>query len=76
MDRYHYTVDFYNPLDRMITPYLRDFVDEFYMKLVTWTRGLCNGVRRAYVGDVGYYALYIICFLALLIFIQVKWSIW
>jgi len=75
-DRYHYTVDFYNPLYRMITPYLRDVVNEFYMKLASWTRGLCNGVRRVYVGDVGYYVMYIIIFLALLIFVQVKWSIW
>ena len=76
VDKYHYTVDFYNPLYRMIAPYLRDFVDEFYMKLAKWTRGLCNGVRRVYVGDVGYYVIYIIFFLALLIFIQLKWSIW
>jgi len=76
VDRYHYTVDFYNPLYRMISPYLRDFVDEFYMKLVTWIRGLCNVVRRIYVGDVGYYVIYIILFLASLIIIQVKWSIW
>ncbi|MFW6137962.1 MAG: proton-conducting transporter membrane subunit [Spirochaetota bacterium] len=75
-DRYHYTVDFYNPLYRMINPYLRDFVDEFYMKLAAWTRRLCNGVRRVYAGDVGYYAIYIILFLALLIFVQVTWSIW
>jgi formate hydrogenlyase subunit 3/multisubunit Na+/H+ antiporter MnhD subunit len=76
VDKYHYTVDFYNPLYRMITPFLRDFVDEFYMKLAKWTQGLCNGVRRVYVGDVGYYAIYIILFLAMLIFIQLKWSIW
>jgi formate hydrogenlyase subunit 3/multisubunit Na+/H+ antiporter MnhD subunit len=75
-DRYHYTVDFYNPLYRMITPYLRDFVDEFYMKLANWTRGLGNGVRRVYTGDVGYYVTYIILFLALLIFVQVVWGIW
>jgi formate hydrogenlyase subunit 3/multisubunit Na+/H+ antiporter MnhD subunit len=75
-DRYHYTVDFYNPLYRMITPYLRDFVDEFYKKLAHWTRGLGNGVRRIYTGEVGYYVIYIILFLALLIFVQVTWSIW
>jgi len=75
-DKYHYTVDFYNPLYRMITPFLRDFVDEFYMKLAQWTRGLGNGVRRVYTGDVGNYVIYILLFLALLIFVQVKWSIW
>jgi len=75
-DKYHYTVDFYNPLYRMIAPYLRDFIDEFYMKLAHWTRGLGNGVRRVYTGDVGYYVIYIILFLALLIFVQVRWSVW
>jgi NADH-quinone oxidoreductase subunit M len=75
-DRYHYTVDFYNPFYRMITPYLRDFVDEFYKKLAQWTRGLGNGIRRIYTGEVGYYVIYIVLFLALLIFVQVTWSIW
>jgi len=75
-DRYHYTVDFYNPLYRMISPYLRDFIDEFYMKLANWIRELGNGVRRIYTGDVGYYVIYIILFLASLIFVQVMWSIW
>jgi formate hydrogenlyase subunit 3/multisubunit Na+/H+ antiporter MnhD subunit len=75
-DRYHYTVDFYNPLYRMISPFLRDVVDEFYTKLAHWTRGLGNGVRRIYTGEVGYYVIYIILFLALLILVQVKWSIW
>ncbi|MCK4815783.1 hypothetical protein KA005_08435, partial [bacterium] len=75
-DRYHYTVDFYNPLYRMIAPYLRDFVDEFYKKLAHWTRGLGNRVRRIYTGEVGYYVIYIILFLALLIFVQLTWSIW
>ena len=75
-DKYHYTVDFYNPLYRILSPYLRDFVDEFYMRLAHWMRGLGNGVRRIYTGDVGYYVIYIVLFLALLIFVQVRWSIW
>jgi formate hydrogenlyase subunit 3/multisubunit Na+/H+ antiporter MnhD subunit len=74
--KYHYTVDFYNPLYRMLSPYLRDFVDEFYMKLAQWVRGLGNGARRVYTGDVGYYVIYIVLFLALLILVQVRWSIW
>jgi len=75
-DKYHYTVDFYNPLYRMISPFLRDFVDKFYTKLAGWTRNLCSGVRRLYTGDVGNYVIYIVLFLALLIFIQLNWSIW
>jgi len=75
-EKYHYTVNFYNPLYRMITPYLRDFADEFYMKLTGWTRDLCNGVRRLYTGDVGNYVMYIVLFAALLIFTQLTWGIW
>ncbi len=75
-DKYHYTVDFYNPLYRMITPYLKDFIDAFYMKLAGWTQNLCSGVRRIYTGYVGHYVMYIVLFVALLIFIQVKWSLW
>jgi len=75
-DKYHYTVDFYNPLYRMITPYLKDFIDAFYMKLAGWTQSLSNGVRRIYTGYVGHYVMYIVLFLASLIFIQLKWSPW
>ena len=75
-DKYHYTVDFYNPLYRILSPYLRDFVDEFYTKLAQWIRGLGNGVRRIYTGDVGYYVIYIVAFLAFIIFVQVRWKIW
>jgi len=75
-ERYQYTVDFYNPLERMISPYLKDVVDEFYMRFAGWIRGICNGVRRIYTGDVGYYVIYIILFLATLIFVQLNWSVW
>ena len=73
--KYHYTVNFYNPLERMITPYLKDFVDVFYMKIARWTQSLCGTVRRIYTGYVGNYVMYIVLFLALLILIQLKWSV-
>jgi len=75
-EKYHYTVNFYDPLYRMIAPYLRDFVDEFYTKLARCVQNLCGGVRRIYTGDVGNYVMYIVLFLALLILAQLKWSIW
>ncbi len=75
-ERYNYTVEFYKPLYRMITPYLRDVADEFYQTLTRATQVSCNAVRKIYTGDVGNYALYIIFFLALLIFIQLWWRIW
>ena len=75
-DKYHFTVDFYNPLYRMIKPYLKDYVDIFYTKLAGWTQNVCGNVRRVYTGFVGHYILYIVLFLAVLIFIQIKWSLW
>jgi NADH-quinone oxidoreductase subunit M len=74
--RYHYTVDFYDPLSRMISPHLRDRVDALY----TWI-GLraCEAfdlTRRMYTGDARTYVLYITSFLALLIFLQLVWQIW
>lgn len=73
--KYNYTVSFYRPLDRMIRPYLKDFVDEFYLKLSEWTQSICDGIRRIYTGYVGNYVMYIILFMAFLILIQLKWSI-
>ncbi|MDP8214765.1 MAG: proton-conducting transporter membrane subunit [Candidatus Euphemobacter frigidus] len=75
-DKYNYTVDFYHPLSRMIKPYLRDFIDEFYLKLADRIRRICGVIRHIYTGDVGNYVMYIVLFLSLLIFIQLKWSPW
>jgi formate hydrogenlyase subunit 3/multisubunit Na+/H+ antiporter MnhD subunit len=74
--KYHYTVDFYKPLTRMISPFFKDFIDDFYMSLSRSVNNLCNGIRRIYTGEVGYYVMYIVLFLALLIFVQIRWSIW
>ena len=74
--RYNYTVDFYHPFSRMAKPYLRDFIDEFYLKLADRIQNICGGIRRIYTGDVGNYVMYIILFLAALIFIQLKWKPW
>lgn len=75
-DKYHYSVNFYDPLNRMITPYLRDYIDDFYMSLAKGIKNLSNGIRRIYAGDVGYYTIYIMLFLALLVFIQINWNLW
>ncbi|MCK4351937.1 hypothetical protein KAW65_00850 [candidate division WOR-3 bacterium] len=69
-EKYHYTVNFYNPLSKMITPYLRDVASLFYLNIARGTQRVCNIIRRVYVGEVGYYAMYIVLFLAFLIFIQ------
>jgi len=76
VDKYHYTVEFYNPLQKMIEPFLRDVIDEFYYWIASSVRSLASGVRRIYSGDVGNYVMYIILFLSLLIFVQMKWKVW
>jgi formate hydrogenlyase subunit 3/multisubunit Na+/H+ antiporter MnhD subunit len=75
-DRYHYTRGFYEPLFRMIKPYLRDVIDEFYYGLAAAVRRSSDTVRHLYTGDVGYYVTYIIIFLATLILAQIRWRPW
>ncbi len=75
-EKYHHTVNFYNPLNGMIKPYLRDVVDDFYYWIARLTRKFCDGIRRLYTGDVSDYVLYIIFFLTSLIFIQLRWKPW
>jgi NADH-quinone oxidoreductase subunit M len=76
VDKYHYTVEFYNPLQRMIKPLLRDVIDEFYYWIGSSMRKVSDGVRRVYTGDVGYYVMYIILFLAFFILVQLKFKPW
>jgi len=75
-DKYSYTVNFYGPLYRMITPYLRDVIDELYYWIAGKVQWMCDGIRRIYTGDVRSYVLYIVFFSALLIFIQLWWNVW
>jgi NADH-quinone oxidoreductase subunit M len=74
--RYHYAVDFYGPLSRMISPYLRDRVDALYAWIGLRAREIFDITRRMYTGDARTYVLYIVSFLALLIFLQMVWQIW
>jgi len=75
-DKYHYTVEFYNPLSRMIRPYFKDFIDEFYLLLVREGRSLSNRIRKIYCGDLGYYIIYIVLFLAVLIILKMGFKLW
>ena len=74
--KYHYTVDFYNPMFRMIKPYFRDFVDEFYSQLVKAIAGLSERVRRLYCGDLGIYVIYIVLFLSILVISKIGLKLW
>jgi len=75
-ERYSYTVNFYEPLQRMIKPYLHDLAEGLSRKIAAGTESLSRGLRRIYTGDVGNYVIYIIFFLTLMIFIQLKWKPW
>jgi len=69
VEKYHYTVDFYAPLYKMISKYLKDIVDIFYYWIAGIVESLCNVVRKIYSGDIGTYVGYILLFLAVLIYI-------
>jgi len=74
-EKYSYTVDFYKPLYRMISPYCKDFLDVFYQRIAEAIGSICDSVRKVYTGYVGSYVMYIVLFLASLIFVQLIWSI-
>jgi NADH-quinone oxidoreductase subunit M len=67
--KYHYTVEFYAPLYKMISKYLKDIVDIFYYWVAGIVESLCNVVRKIYSGDIRTYVGYILLFLAVLIYI-------
>ena len=75
-DRYQYSVRFYDQLYRIIGPYLRDVVDDFYYWLVGKSKGFFQLVRQIYTGNINTYALYILLFLAFLIFAKLGWGLW
>ncbi len=72
-DKYHYTVEFYDPFSRMIKPYLRDVIDDFYNWIAKGAQKTFDHIRHLYTGDVGHYAIYIILFLAFLILASFGW---
>lgn len=74
-DRYNYTVEFYAPFYRMAVPFLKDIFDILYEKIARLTEFICDHLRKIYTGYVGVYVLYIILFLAILISVQIKWSL-
>jgi len=76
VDKYQHTVDFYNPLYRMISRYLTDRVDVFYYWLADRACGVFQLTRRLYTGHVGTYVLYIVSVVALMTFVQLVWNVW
>jgi len=74
-DKYNYTVDYYYPFTKMISPYLKDIFDLFYTMIANTVQKLCNSTRKIYTGYVGSYIMYILLFLAILIVVQLKWGV-
>ncbi|MGD2174378.1 MAG: hypothetical protein PVJ27_03160, partial [Candidatus Brocadiaceae bacterium] len=74
--RYQHSAEFYDPLYRMASPYLRDRADQFYCWIADRAGGIFDVTRRMYTGYTGTYVLYIISFLGLLIFLQMVWKVW
>ncbi len=74
--KYHYTVDFYNPLLRMVKPWLKDRIDQLYLLIGVAGGKVAEVVRRIYAGDIAYYVIYIMLFLAALIYVQLVWGVW
>jgi len=74
-DKYNFSVDFYAPFYRMFENYLKDFFDILYDKIARTTEYLCDNIRKIYNGYVGNYVMYILIFLGILVFVQLKWSV-
>lgn len=70
--KYHYTVEFYAPLYKIIRKYLKDVIDIFYYWIAAIVEGSCDSIRKIYTGDIGTYVSYILFFLAFLIFIYLR----
>ncbi len=75
-DKYQYSVRFYDQAYRIIGPYLRDVVDDFYYWLAERSKSFFQIVRQIYTGNINTYALYILLFLAFLIFVKLGWRLW
>jgi len=73
--KYQYSARFYDQAYRIIGPYLHDVVDDFYYWLVGKSKSSFQIVRQIYTGNINTYALYILLFLTLLIFVKLGWGL-
>lgn len=73
--KYSYNSSFYNPFDRFLNSFLKDYIDIFYTNIANLIKNICNSVRKIYTGYVGSYVMYIILFLSLLVFVQLSWGV-
>ena len=66
--QYQHSVKFYDQADRLIRPYLRDRIDDFYGWVAAQSTAFFEQVRKIYTGNVNTYATWIVLFVAVLIF--------
>lgn len=66
--QYQQSVKFYDQADRLIRPYLRDRIDDFYSWIAAMSTDFFEQLRKIYTGNVNTYATWIVLFVAVLIF--------
>ena len=66
--QYQHSVKFYDQADRLIRPYLRDRIDDFYSWIAAASTDFFEQLRKIYTGNVNTYATWIVLFVAVLIF--------
>jgi NADH-quinone oxidoreductase subunit M len=69
-DTYQYSVNFYQPAQEFIGPYVRDRADDLYAWLVAKAEGFFEQARKVYTGNVNTYVAYIVIALALMILLK------
>jgi len=65
--QYQHSVRFYDQADRIIRPYLRDRVDDFYGWIATQSTAFFEQARKIYTGNINTYALWIVILLGVFV---------
>ena len=76
VDKYHYTTKYYDPLYRVIRPFLTDYFDKFYSWIANCVKSISGTIRKIYCGDLNYYVIYILGFLATIIVLKIGLKLW
>jgi len=65
-DNYHFSVDFYKPFWRVISPVMKHRIETFYDRFAKGIEEFLQYFRRIYTGNGQTYAFYVVIFLTLL----------
>jgi len=69
-DNLHYSLDFYKPFERVLSPLLKHKLDVYYNEFGRGMEALFNFMRRIYTGNGQTYALYVIIFIVALVLLS------